>query len=95
MAKVLLPAPILTSLYQEGKNLTVMFLANILRFGFPRREDSKVISEKKEAFQNITFNSKVKKVKAEILPQEKVILHEHLRQIVFLRSSAKVVASVV
>jgi hypothetical protein len=70
-----------------------MFLGNIVRFGFPQREDSKVISAKKEVFfQNITFNSKVKKVKAEILSQEKMRLHEHLRPIVFLRSSAKEVA---
>jgi hypothetical protein len=63
-----------------------------VRFGFPRREDSKVISAKKAVFQNITFNSKVKKVKIEILSQGKMRLHEHLRPIVFLPSSTKKVA---
>jgi predicted RNA-binding protein with PUA domain len=60
-----------------------------VRFGFPRREDSKVISAKKDVFRNITFNSKVKKVKIEVLSQGKMRLHEHLRPIVFLHSSAK------
>jgi hypothetical protein len=66
-----------------------MFLTNIVRFGFPRREDSKVISAKKDFFQNITFIGKMKKVKAEILSQGKIRLHEHLHTIVFLHSSAK------
>ena len=63
-----------------------------MRFGFPRKEESKVISAKKEFFQNINFNSKAKKVKAEILSQGKLRLHEHLLPIVFLLSSAKEVA---
>jgi len=37
----------------KGKILTGMFLGSIVRFGFPRREDSKVISAKKEVFFKI------------------------------------------
>ena len=64
----------------------------MLDSGFREKEDSKVISGKKEVFQNIAFNRKMKKVKAEMLVQEKMRLHEHLRQIVLLPSSTKEVA---